>query len=67
MIISVYEDEFEAICEDDGGWCLECGEEAYGIEQDARNYVCDCCGSPAVFGAEQCLIEGRVTFANDTP
>lgn len=38
------------------GICLACGEEADGVEPDARKYVCEACGEPAVFGAEELLI-----------
>jgi hypothetical protein len=47
----------EAVQADDCmGFCLACGEEAYGVEPDARNYECESCGAPEVFGAEECLI-----------
>ncbi len=38
------------------GFCLECGEEAWGVEPDARKYHCDSCGEWAVYGAEECLL-----------
>jgi hypothetical protein len=38
---------------DDPGFCIECGEEAYGVEPDARKYECECCGAMAVYGAEE--------------
>ena len=38
------------------GFCLACGAEAYGVEPDARRYVCESCGEPRVFGAEELLI-----------
>lgn len=40
------------------GFCLACGEEADGVEPDARNYTCESCGKPEVFGAEEILIMG---------
>ena len=40
------------------GFCTACGEPADGVEPDARNYPCEVCGQPCVFGAEQLLIEG---------
>lgn len=42
-----------------GGICADCGAEAYGVEPDARNYVCEECGHPSVFGAEECLFNSR--------
>lgn len=38
------------------GFCKECGEEAHGVEPDARNYRCESCGAMAVYGAEELLI-----------
>lgn len=46
-----------AIEEDDyAGFCTACGEEAYGVEPDARKYVCESCGQPRVYGAEELLL-----------
>jgi hypothetical protein len=41
---------------DDPGFCLECGQDAYGCEPDARGYPCECCGTKAVYGAEELLL-----------
>jgi hypothetical protein len=41
---------------DNPGFCLACGEEAEGCEPDARRYVCESCGAPQVYGAEELLI-----------
>lgn len=41
---------------DDPGFCIACGEEAEGVDQDARNYECEHCGSHRVYGAEELLI-----------
>ena len=38
------------------GFCLSCGAEAYGVEPDAREYVCESCGAARVFGAEELLL-----------
>lgn len=47
----------EAIEADDNlGFCLNCGAEAFGVEPDARNYECEECGANKVFGAEEILI-----------
>ena len=49
----------EACAADDcRGFCVACGEEAYGVEPDARNYECESCGERQVFGAEELLIMG---------
>ena len=44
--------------DDSAGFCLHCGAEAYGVEPDARAYVCETCGQPRVYGAEELLIMG---------
>ena len=50
------------IADANGGFCLICATEHYGIEPDARNYKCesDYCGEMAVFGAEEILIMGKI-------
>jgi hypothetical protein len=51
------EQVMEAIENDEyAGFCLACGEQADGVEPDARNYVCESCGARQVFGAEEILI-----------
>ena len=42
----------------DGGFCLACGAEAYGVEPDARKYQCEQCEFKAVYGAEEIAIMG---------
>jgi len=46
------------LCEADDnlGLCLACGEEADGVEPDARAYECPCCGARQVYGAEELLM-----------
>lgn len=41
---------------DNPGFCLSCGIEAGGCEPDAREYECEACGEPEVFGAEELLL-----------
>jgi hypothetical protein len=40
----------------DRGFCLACGEEASGVEPDARDYECEACGQRQVWGADDVLI-----------
>lgn len=42
---------------DNPGFCTDCGAEAEGVEPDARKCRCESCGQPAVFGAEELLIQ----------
>jgi Zn finger protein HypA/HybF involved in hydrogenase expression len=59
---SLTNDAIIAACErrmtslDDPGLCLICGNEAEGVEPDARNYECEACGSKQVFGVEELLL-----------
>ena len=47
----------EAVEADDSlGFCLACGEEASGVEPDARRYECEACGAARVYGAEELLL-----------
>lgn len=43
---------------DNPGFCIACGEEADGVEPDARKYECDYCGDHTVYGASELLISG---------
>lgn len=38
------------------GFCLACGAEHYGIEPDARQYECNECDQPKVYGAAEILM-----------
>ena len=38
------------------GFCVRCGAEASGVEPDARKYVCEQCGAPSVYGAEEIML-----------
>ena len=42
------------------GYCNACGVPGYGLEPDARRFVCEECGQPEVFGAEELLIQTEV-------
>lgn len=42
--------------DDNSGFCMACGAKAHGVEPDARNYKCESCGKPEVFGAEELLL-----------
>lgn len=57
---SITADRVMAACEADDnlGFCIACGDEAFGVEPDARRYECEACGERAVFGAEELLIMG---------
>ena len=43
-------------CLDNPGFCLACGDEAYSCEPDAREYTCESCDEPQVYGAEEILL-----------
>lgn len=55
---SITQDRIMEACEQDDnlGFCIACGEEAYGVEPDARKYECESCGEHAVYGAEELLL-----------
>lgn len=42
---------------DNPGFCLACGFEHDGCEPDAREYECEACGEPQVFGCEELMME----------
>ena len=50
---------------DNPGICVVCGADADGVEPDAREYICEVCDSPGVYGAEELLMMG-VAHDNET-
>jgi len=52
-------DHLVALSEEYGGACIACGEEAYGVEPDARGYECEECGAAKVYGAEELIMMGK--------
>ena len=42
----------------DTGICIACGEEQGGCEPAARNYECEGCEQPKVFGVEELMVCG---------
>lgn len=60
------EDEYRRASEDGGGICTRCGEPADGfVEPDAEKYRCGSCQQPGVYGLEQLLLRGRLTFTEE--
>ena len=63
--IHLTDDAYANLAENYGGFCVACGDEAYGVEPDARRYRCESCGANAVFGAEELLIRGVIQFIDE--
>jgi hypothetical protein len=64
MQITLTEEEYQNATEEYEGFCVACGESAYGVEPDARNYECESCGKNQVFGAEELLMMGMISLEN---
>lgn len=65
-VYTVTESEYAAHTDAYDGICLECGEwTTGGVEPDAEGYECENCGAHAVMGAENALLCGRITFAEE--
>ena len=62
MAIKLSEEEYQDLCADNGGYCLKCHSEAYGVEPDARRYKCEECGALGVYGIEELLIMRLIQF-----
>ncbi len=56
------EDEYFELSEGDAGFCVWCGEEAYGVEPDARKYQCESCKCDGVYGLQELVIMNLVRF-----
>lgn len=61
-VFEVSEDDYHEGCY---GICLSCGNVQEGCEPDAREYECQDCGEPEVYGLEEALMMGRVTVGGD--
>lgn len=48
----------EELDADGMGFCLACGSSEMAVEPDARQYICDCCGKPKVYGAAELALMG---------
>ncbi len=60
MTIKLTEAAYNHMRGDSGGYCLACGAEAYGVEPDAENYICDECEEAQVFGIEILLVMDKI-------
>jgi hypothetical protein len=64
--------QFHPVCTDaelseerSTGFCLACGEEASGVEPDARKYTCESCGAAKVYGLEELCMMGLVKIVEE--
>jgi hypothetical protein len=64
-VIEISEETYAELSENNGGYCIECGDEAFGVEPDARRYICESCGERAVYGAEELLVMGIIQFIDE--
>lgn len=62
----VAEAEYVEAGEENTGFCLACKKFTTSMcEPDARNYTCEECRLPVVFGAEEALMQGFITFTEE--
>jgi hypothetical protein len=64
VLIELPEAKFVDLAADNMGVCLGCGEYQGGCEPDAHSYECESCGARRVYGMEEALIMGAVTFVD---
>ena len=62
LVFAMREETFSRKSEDGYGRCLGCGAEAHYVEPDAREYTCERCSAPRVYGLEELLIMGRIVL-----
>ncbi len=61
VYLPVFDAELQqAVAEGSVGFCIACGQEAYGVEPDARKYECEACSESKVYGLEELCIMGYV-------
>jgi len=60
---SITNDRIYAVAEDAAtslespGFCNACGADAYCVEPDAREYTCEVCDEPKVYGIDEFVME----------
>lgn len=59
------ESEFVGLDNDNEGLCVFCGESAFGVEPDARKYDCEGCDKKGVYGAQELLLMGLISFTEE--
>lgn len=64
-VIQISEETYAELSENYGGYCIKCGDEASGVEPDARRYICESCGERDVYGVEELLVMGIIQFIDD--
>lgn len=57
--------EFVGLDNNNEGLCVFCGEPAFGVEPDARKYACEGCDKAGVYGLQELLLMGYITFTED--
>lgn len=57
--------EFHGLDNDNEGLCVFCGESAFGVEPDARKYTCEGCEKNGVYGAQELLLMGLISFVEE--
>ena len=61
MKVKKFTEEFEqAMADGNQGMCIACGQDAYGVEPDAREYECESCAQLKVYGLEELVLMGYV-------
>ena len=61
-MITLTRDEYIELEESNIGICLVCGNRQDYCEPDAREYDCDECGLPKVYGVPELLIMGIIAI-----
>lgn len=61
-MIYMTEQTYKQLRDDDAGLCRACWTVNYGVEPDARKYQCESCDKPQVYGIDEYLIAGLISF-----
>lgn len=63
--VEMDEEEYMELVEEYVGICLACGETQDNVEPDAHEYTCTSCGEKKVYGIEELLVTGLLTFTGE--
>jgi hypothetical protein len=64
--IQLDQSTFDDFAHDDSvGICVRCHTEVFGVEPDARGYVCDICEKPTIYGFAELVLMGMIEITED--
>jgi len=55
--------QYDVACDENGGYCVACGELHYNVRRSKESVACSACGLKLVYSADDLLDLGRIVGA----